>query len=72
MSYTFYSKIDPLDELLVLPVEDVEMGPVISGRDVVEVEAVNEAADVAPLGADHHVVVRLVPEVVAAMQTILS
>jgi len=50
---------------VVVPVEDVEVSSEISGCHVIQVQAVLQAADVAPLGADHHVVVRLVPEVVS-------
>jgi hypothetical protein len=37
----------------------------ISGCRVIQVQTVLQAADVAPLGADHHFVKRLVPEVIS-------
>lgn len=48
------------------------MSSVVSGLHVGKVEAVNEASDVAPFGADHDVVVRLVPEVITEKCFLLS
>ena len=46
-------------------------GVLVHLLDILHVESLEEASGVPPLGGDHHVVVRLVPEVVPSSASII-
>ncbi len=60
-----HAQIDLLDHLSFLPVEHVQVGAVVALLHVGNVQTGLEGLGGAPLARDHHVVVRLVPVVVA-------
>ena len=60
----FGAEVEGFVDFLGFKVPEVDVLTVFASGDVVEVEAGHEGVGCRPLGADHHVVPRLVPEVV--------
>ncbi len=60
-----FAEVHRLDRFSFLEVPDVQAAPVLEVTDLFEIEARHERVRCGPLGADHHVVTWLVPEVVA-------
>ena len=64
------SEINGLDHLVGGPVPHVEAAAVLALAHVAGVEALQEALGVPPPGAHHHIVPRLVPEVVTKLSAV--
>ncbi len=70
--HAFHSKVNLLDQGPLLPVVDVEVGAVVARSHVLDIQSFLEASGVSPLSADHDVMMRLVPKVVAKVSLVLG
>merc|ERR1719510_2379868 len=65
------AQVNLLDQLLLFPVVNIQMSPVVAFLHISNVQTSEEGPGMSPLSGDHDVMVRLVPEVVTKLRLVL-
>ena len=68
---SFLTQINTLNELMLLPVPEVQVVTVLPNCDIIQIEAFGIGVRRCPFTADHHIVARLVPEVIVVVHALV-